>query len=178
MTPTLNQLVADKKITLIWHPLGFLNSDSKPAGYSTRAGASAGCAADAGTNSKRVRRGLFATQPAEGSAGLTDDQLIDIAGNAGIINPAFAACVRDGKYAAWVRHSNDLAAQRGVTATPTVFVAGKQVNPPTAETITAAVTAAQKTSSLIQRRGSATAARNLGGGGDRHRFATGVRVRG
>jgi protein-disulfide isomerase len=147
VTPTLDQLVAAKKITLIWHPLGFLDANSRPAGYSTHAAASAGCAADASTGNsagklKSYGQGLFDNQPAEGSAGLTDDRIIEIAGSAGIINPAFATCVRSGKYTAWVNQNNEDAARRGVTATPTVLVNGKVVTPPTADAITAAVTAA------------------------------------
>jgi protein-disulfide isomerase len=140
VTPTLDQLVAAGKITLIWHPLGFLDSHSNPAGYSTHAAASAGCASDAG-KLKPYGEALFAAQPAEGGPGLSDDRLIDIAGNAGIINPAFAACVRDAKYAPWVGQLTNQAVQRGVTATPTVLVNGKQVQP-TADAITAAVNAA------------------------------------
>ena len=147
LTPTLDQLVAAKKITLSWHPLGFLDANSTPAGYSTHAAASAGCAADAsqGTEAGKLKaygQLLFAAQPAQGSAGLTDDQLIDLGGQAGIINPAFAQCVRASKYAAWVGQGTDDAARRGVTAPPTVYVNGKPVTPPTAEAITAAVTAA------------------------------------
>lgn len=141
VTPSLDQLVAAGKITLIWHPLGFLDSHSKPTGYSTHAAASAGCASDA-AKLKPYGEALFAAQPPEGGPGLSDDQLIEIAGNAGIINPAFAACVRDAKYAPWVTQLTNQAVQRGVTATPTVLVNGKPVQPPTAEAVNAAVTAA------------------------------------
>ena len=141
VTPTLDQMVSAGKITLIWHPLGFLDSHSKPTGYSTHSAASAGCASDA-AKLKPYGEALFAAQPPEGGPGLSDDQLIDIAGNAGIINPAFAACVRDGKDAPWVTQLTNQAVERGVTATPTVLVNGKVVQPPTAEAVTAAVNAA------------------------------------
>jgi protein-disulfide isomerase len=140
VTPTLDQFVAAGKITLVWHPLGFLDAHSNPSGYSTHAAASAGCASDAG-KLKPYGEALFAAQPPEGGPGLSDDRLIDIAGNAGIINPAFAACVRDGRYAPWVGQLTNQAVQRGVTATPTVLVNGKVVQP-TSEAVTAAVNAA------------------------------------
>jgi protein-disulfide isomerase len=140
VTPTLDQLVASGKITLIWHPLGFLDSHSNPTGYSTHAAASAGCASDA-AKLKAYGEALFAAQPPEGGPGLSDDQLISVAGNAGIINPAFAACVRGSKYQAWVGQLTNQAIQRGVTATPTVFVNDKQTEP-TAEAITTAVNTA------------------------------------
>jgi protein-disulfide isomerase len=140
VTPTLDQLVASHKITLIWHPLGFLDSHSKPTGYSTHAAASAGCAADAG-QLKAYGQALFAAQPPEGGPGLSDDQLINIAGNVGIINPAFAACVRGSNYQPWVTQLTNTAVKRGVSATPTVYVNGKQTEP-TADAINAAVAAA------------------------------------
>jgi protein-disulfide isomerase len=139
-TPALNDLIAQNKIQLVWHTLGFLDSAST-TNYSTRSAASAGCASDGG-KLKEYGEALFANQPAEGSAGLSDDELIEIGGRVGLNSPEFAACVRDGKYKDWVAHVNDLAAQRGVNSTPTVYVNGTQVQQPTAENVKAAVEAA------------------------------------
>jgi protein-disulfide isomerase len=137
---TLNQLLAQKKIKLIWHPVSFLDSRSNPPGYSVRAASAAGCAADAGMNKvKAFGERLLAAQPAEGRPGLSDDQLIDIGGSAGIVTPSFAACVRDVKYRQWANSVNSKAIQRDVTQTPTVFVNGKAVDQPGPATITAAV---------------------------------------
>jgi protein-disulfide isomerase len=138
-TPTLDELIAQNKIKLIWHTLGFLDSAST-TDYSTRSASSAGCASDGG-QLKAYGEALFAEQPPEGSAGLSDDQLIDIGGRVGLNSPEFAACVRDGKYKDWVAHVNDLAAKRGVVSTPTVYIAGKLVSQPTPENIKAAVAA-------------------------------------
>ena len=139
-TTTLNQLLAQKKIKLIWHPVSFLDSRSNPPGYSLRAASAAGCAADAGMNKvKAFGERLFAAQPAEGRPGLSDDQLIDIGGSAGIVTPSFAACVRDVKYREWANSVNSKAIQRKVTETPTVYVNGKVVDQPGPATITAAV---------------------------------------
>jgi len=142
VTPTLNQLVAANKITLIWHPVNILD-DSSTTKYSTRAGSSAGCAADApGNKLQGYGEALFANQPAEGSAGLSDDQIIEIAGNAGINTPEFAQCVRGQKYADWVNQVTNSMFQRGYNATPTVLVNGKPVANPTAANVQAAVNAA------------------------------------
>jgi protein-disulfide isomerase len=140
LTPTLNQLLAEKKIKLVWHPLSYLNSLSAPPGYSMRAASATGCAADGG-KLKAYGETLFTLQPAEGGPGLTDDQLIDIGGPLGLNAPSFAQCVRAVKYSDWVTHVDDLAAQRGVTQTPTVFVGGKPLENPTAASLTAAVAA-------------------------------------
>jgi protein-disulfide isomerase len=137
-TPTINQMIADNKIRLVWHPLGFLDSQSNPSGYSTRAANAAACAADAG-KLKQYGETLFANQPAEGSAGLSDDQLIDLGGPVGLNAPSFAACVRDMKYKDWVSNVNNTAAQRGLFQTPTVYVNGKELEQPTAASLSAAV---------------------------------------
>ncbi len=142
VTPTLNQLVTDHKIKLVWHPLNFLDPDTTTK-YSTRAANAAGCAADAPDNKlKAYGEALFANQPAEGSAGLTDDQLIDIGGPVGLNAPEFAQCVRGQRYDAWVNQLTGQAIQRGVNATPTVYVNGQVVANPTAANVTAAVNAA------------------------------------
>jgi protein-disulfide isomerase len=140
-TPALDQLIAENKIRLVWHPLGFLDDRSTPAGYSTRAASASGCAADGG-KLKEFGQALFAQQPPEGGPGLTDDQLVEIGGSVGLINPAFARCVRDTTYADWVSNVNTEAARRGVVSTPTVLVAGTPVDQPSGENIAAAVAAA------------------------------------
>lgn len=132
---TLDKLVADGAITLVYHPVAFLDRYSSTR-YSTRSSASAACAADAGKLAPYVAA-LYAAQPPENSAGLSNDELISIAGTAGITEPAFATCVRDGTYLTWVQHVTDAATDRGVNGTPTVLVDGDK----TAATV-AAITAA------------------------------------
>lgn len=134
--PTIDQLVAEKKITLVYHPVAFLDPAST-TGYSTRSSASSGCAADGGKVAEYVRA-LYARQPAEGGPGLSDDELIEAGGSVGLIDPAFARCVRGGVYRSWTSHVTDAASERGVTGTPTVFVDGKRTEP-SAAAIAAAV---------------------------------------
>jgi protein-disulfide isomerase len=136
---TLKQLVADGKATVAYHPLAFLD-DASTTKYSTRSAAAAACAQDAG-KLVEYNDALYTNQPAEGSAGLSDDQLIQLAGTVGISTDAFGQCVHSGRYLDWVANVTDLAVQKGVTATPTVFVNGRQVDA-TAAAITAAVNAA------------------------------------
>jgi len=139
--PTLKKLVADNKVTVVNHPVAFLDGASTTR-YSTRSSASSACAAD-GDKFAEYADALFAKQPAEGSAGLSDDELIQIGGSVGLINPAFARCVRDGSYDSWTRHVTDTAGARGVTGTPTVYVAGHPIQASSAA-ISAAVEAASR----------------------------------
>ena len=138
---TLNQLAAQNKIHLVWHTLGFLDSSSAPPGYSTRAANAAACASDGGKLAP-YGEALFASQPAQGSPGLTDDQLVDLGGPVGLNAPSFAQCVRNGTYEPWVANVNAKAAERNVNSTPTVYVDGKLVSEATPAKIRAAVSAA------------------------------------
>jgi protein-disulfide isomerase len=135
---TLKQLVADKKITLVYHPVAFLDPQSTTR-YSTRSSASFGCAAD-GDKAPEYASALFARQPAEGGPGLSDDELIQVGGSVGLLNPSFARCVRDGTYTSWTGHVTDTASGRAVTGTPTVLVNRTRV-----EATSAAITAAVQT---------------------------------
>jgi protein-disulfide isomerase len=136
---TLDRLVADGRIKLVYHPLAFLDRASTTR-YSTRSAGSAPCAADAGKLPAYVAE-LYTRQKSEGGPGLSDDEMIAAATSVGITDPAFATCVRDGKYGDWVTHETEAAVDRGVTGTPTVFVNGREVTA-TSQAIQSAVSAA------------------------------------
>lgn len=70
---------------------------------------------------------LFAKQTPEGGAGLTDDQLIAIAAEAGYTDPAVAQAIKDNKYAAYVKAETKSVFDAGIKSTPSVFVNGDQV---------------------------------------------------
>jgi protein-disulfide isomerase len=124
--PTFDKLVASNAITLVYHPLALLDAQSKTQ-YSTRAAASAGCASDE-ENFLAYSQLLLAAQP-KGTAGLSDDQMVQIAGRAGIIDPNFARCTRATNYRSWVAHVNSRAALKHITSTPTVLVKGRSIAP-------------------------------------------------
>jgi protein-disulfide isomerase len=84
---------------------------------------------------------LFAQQPAEGSAGLTEDKLVELAQQAGA--GAAAADIRAGTYANYVGRATEQSSKDGVTGTPTVKVNGTAVATPTLDAVKAAVAAAK-----------------------------------
>lgn len=136
---TLDQLIAQGKVRVTYHPVAFLNRFSSTE-YSTRSSAASGCAAQSG-KFREYAKALFDRQPPEGSAGLSDDELVNVATSVGLAGDSFAACVRENTFKKWTEHVTEEAARAGVNGTPTVLVAGKKVQA-SAEAITAAVAAA------------------------------------
>ncbi|HYN93456.1 MAG TPA: thioredoxin domain-containing protein, partial [Pilimelia sp.] len=118
---TVTDLLAEGKITLVFHPVAFLDRTTSTE-YSTRASAASACAPD-GDTYRKYATALFANQPPEGGAGLSDDELIRIAGTVGLTGEAFTRCARDGTYRPWTAHVTEVASQRGVSGTPTILVA-------------------------------------------------------
>src|SRR5690348_2686847 len=125
--PTLARLAADEQISLIYHPMNFLDGAST-TNYSTRAAAASGCAADQGRFAEYAHA-LFVDQPPEGGAGLSNAELADLGRTVGLAGTAFTACVSDGPYLDWPRYVTVRATALGVEATPTVLVAGTVVRP-------------------------------------------------
>ena len=136
----INELVNDGKIKVTYNTVAFLDPASTTQ-YSTRAAAAAACAADGG-KFKEYHDALYAQQPAEGSAGLSDSQLISIGGSVGLDQNSFGPCVNSGKYKPWVASVTDQASKDGVTGTPTVVVNNQVIANPTPDAIVAAVNAA------------------------------------
>ena len=140
---TLAQLVADGTVLARYHGMAFLDTSANDH-YSTRAlNAAAVVLAHAGPEAFQTFHDLlFANQPAEGGAGLADDQLVEYARQAGATGSAVRAQIHDLAYGDWVAQATDQASKEGVTGTPTLFVAGQQLEDISAAGLTAAVTAA------------------------------------
>ena len=120
-----------------YHVISFLDSASTTR-YSSRAANALYCWADAGIF-QRYHELLFANQPAEGSAGLTYDQLVQLGRQAGATGDVFETCVRNRPYADFVARISEQASRDGVLGTPTVLVDGKPVQPVTLAAVRAAV---------------------------------------
>jgi protein-disulfide isomerase len=125
--PAVAQLAADGLANVAYHPMNFLDQAST-TNYSTRAAAASGCAADQGRFLDYLDA-LFASQPPEGGPGLSDAELAIVAREAGIPQTPFAACLSEAPYLEWADYVTARATAAGVTATPTVLVAGVMVQP-------------------------------------------------
>jgi protein-disulfide isomerase len=141
---TIAQLVAAGTVQAHYHGMAFLDTSANGK-YSTRAlnAAAAVFAAGGPTAFQAFHDLLFANQPAEGGSGLTDDQLVQYATQAGATGTAVQQAITTMKYGDWVKTATDQASKDGVTGTPTVLVGGKKLTDISAAGLTAAVTAAQ-----------------------------------
>lgn len=112
--------------------------------YSTRAAAALYCAADAG-RFQQYRDLLYASPPAAGSSGATDDQLTLLGAQSGITGDAqtaFTQCVGTKKHVAFVGQISAEASRAGILSVPVVLVGGNAVTNPTLNSVAAAVEAA------------------------------------
>ncbi|GAA2242381.1 thioredoxin domain-containing protein [Promicromonospora sukumoe] len=124
-------------ITLVVHPVSILDRASQGTEYSTRAASASAWVADrAPEQFSAFHDALFASQPAENTAGLSDEQIAQVAEQAGV--PAdVAAGITDGDakdtYEEWVAASTDAATSnedlfnaQGGFGTPTVLIDGER----------------------------------------------------
>ena len=131
----LAALVASGEASITYHPMNFLD-EASTTNYSSRASAASACAADQG-RFPEYAHALFEHQPPEGGPGLSDAELTALGKGAGLAE-TFGNCVAEGQYLGWPSYVTERAVAAGVSGTPTVLVAGEDVEP-TGEAITAAV---------------------------------------
>jgi protein-disulfide isomerase len=139
---TLTQLIAAGTVQAHYHGMAFLDTSANDD-YSTRALNAAAAVVDtAGPDAyQKFHDLLFENQPPETGSGLTDDQLVEYATQAGA--SGVEQDIRDLTYGDWVAQVTDQASKDGVTGTPTVFVDGTKLDDLSPDGLTAAVDAAQ-----------------------------------
>lgn len=126
-----------KDVTLVVHPVAILNRASQGTDYSTRAAAAAGWVADkAPEQFSAFHEAMFASQPEENSPGLSDEQIAQVAEQAGV--PAdVAAGIADGDaddtFGEWADASTEkaqtneaLLSAEGKFGTPNVLIDGER----------------------------------------------------
>ncbi|HAQ60028.1 MAG TPA: hypothetical protein DCR63_06550 [Microbacterium sp.] len=126
---TLNDLVADASITLEYHPVAILDRASQGTQFSTRSANALYCVAV--TSPEAVTpfvSAMYANQPAETTPGLTDEEIIAIATDAGAGD--VAACITERRYDAFVTAQTTTIPEdaQGRAGTPTVTVNGERID--------------------------------------------------
>lgn len=127
-------------VTLVVHPVAILDRASQGTDYSTRAASAAAWVADrAPEQFSAFHDAMFASQPQEQTPGLSDEQIAQVAEQAGV--PAdVAAGIADGDatdtFGEWVEASTESAGsdpdvvnpETGSMGTPTVLIDGERFN--------------------------------------------------
>lgn len=119
----LQDAAANDDITLNLHPISILDRYSQNTEFSTRAAASVYCvAAEAPDSTLDYFNLLFENQPAENTAGLSDEELAAFADQVGA--GAAADCIADGTYKRFVTSQTN---QHDIQGTPTVEIDGERI---------------------------------------------------
>jgi protein-disulfide isomerase len=127
---TIQGLVDDGSITLNIHPISILDRASQGTEFSTRSANAMYCVAVADAEaSLPFLQAMYANQPEEGSTGLTDDQILDIASGVGVTG--IDDCVNNGSYSKYVTAMTEetpVAPGAAGIGTPTVLLNGEFVD--------------------------------------------------
>ena len=140
----LERLLDAGVITLELRPIAFLDRLSEGTRYSTRAANALATVVDGAPEQVwAFHAALYASQPAEGTEGLTDEQIATIATEAGV-PPAVTARFEDARFEAWTAERTERAFADGVQGTPTILVDDQlfEGDPYTAGSLTTAIEAA------------------------------------
>ena len=132
----ISTLVESGAATVEYRPVATLTSQSVGTRYSLRAANAAACVANSSPESFYLfHERLFSQQPEEGTPGLDDAQLVEIANSAGATARIVEDCITDLTFESWVRAATERAqngplairdvAVQGIEGTPTVFVNGR-----------------------------------------------------
>lgn len=121
----LSRLIDDGTLQVDLRVMAFLDEQSQGTEYSSRAANAYATVVDADPDHVwDFHAALYANQPSEGTEGLTDDQLAELATGAGV--PADVAdTFTDGIHRGWVAQMTQDAFGAGVNSTPTVKIDGQ-----------------------------------------------------
>lgn len=130
---SIQTLVSDDKITLNVHPIGLLDGSSQGTEFSSRAASAMyAVAIHDYANAYAFLQAMYKNQPQEQSPGLTDDQIIDIAKNAGV--NMTSDLEKDIKANAYVKYVQAMTPKTPIApgssgiGTPTIAINGKTIS--------------------------------------------------
>lgn len=125
----LTKWVSQDAATLSYYPVAMLSAKSNGTKYSLRAAGASACVATYASDSFfAFNNALLAQQPEQGSDGLTDAQLADLAIASGADSPKVVRdCIENEDYVPWAKSATDRALQglpdtKGVTLTGTPMI--------------------------------------------------------
>lgn len=141
-TDKLTEAVEAGKVRVDFRMVSFLDAQSTNQ-YSSRALNAAFAVYEAGGVEawKKFHDTLYANQPEEGGAGLTDEQLIAFAVDAGVEKSEVEDAINDKIYAQFIVNATDQMSKNGVNGTPTAFINGELAGTTPAETVQAVLDA-------------------------------------
>jgi protein-disulfide isomerase len=130
----MKEYAASGDVQVRYHVVSFLDRASQDR-YSTRSANAIAVVLDTAGAEVAVdfHDALFANQPEEGGAGLSDEQMIELAVEAGADEEAIRGPIEDLKFEPWVEDATEEWSKRGHTGTPTVTVNGEKVEFTSAE---------------------------------------------
>jgi protein-disulfide isomerase len=133
---TLEQLLQNGAATVEVHPISILDRTSLGTKYSTRSASAAACVAEyAPDQFWAFNSAMYDNRPEEGTAGLSNEEIVGVAESAGIdVSGGLADCIDEGRFMNWVEDATVRAGTQplpgtdGVVAdrTPTVIVNGER----------------------------------------------------
>jgi protein-disulfide isomerase len=119
----LKNLRDSGKATVEYRFVTFLDERSSGTNYSSRAANVAACIVNQNPDKfYAFNTALYAQQPEEGSSGLPNAKLLDIAKSIGVTG--IDDCVKNGTYRGWVADANKTALAIPLTGTPTILING------------------------------------------------------
>jgi protein-disulfide isomerase len=139
---TLHKYVADGDVQVHYRVLSFLDRASSGTDYSTRSMSALGVVLDSSGPevAAKFHDLLYDNQPEEGSEGLSDADLVDLAVKAGADKGDVEGPIKAVKYEQWVKNATDDSSKNGVTSTPTVLVDGKKIEFKTTDELLSSMT--------------------------------------
>jgi len=133
---SIRAMIEEGAATLEVHPIAILTNKSAGTQYSLRAANAAACVADNSPESFLDFHDLmFQNQPEEGTEGLSNDEIAELAKQADVSSfSAIEKCIDDKQFHMWVQDATNQALTQpvpnsdltSITGTPTVLVNGKQ----------------------------------------------------
>jgi protein-disulfide isomerase len=121
----LDRLIEEGTARVELRPISILDRFSSGTEYSTRSANAIATVADGAPEAVwPFHAALYDAQPEEGSSGLTDDEIAEIATEAGV-PAAVADRFTDRTHEGWVAKVTDEARESGVEGTPTVRIDGE-----------------------------------------------------